>query len=84
MFKEQLVTLLPHSITPTLRLSRTAARLSSPKSCPKKPKLYVADRSSRPRILLRPAEPDYGGQERGTLHKQDVGEVGRTSTNYQS
>jgi hypothetical protein len=34
---------------------------------PTKPKLYSADRSSRPR-------------KRGALHNQDVGEVGRTTT----
>jgi hypothetical protein len=47
--------------------SRTAARLSSPKSCPTKPALYDADRSRRPR-------------KPGTLHNQDFGEVGRTGT----
>jgi hypothetical protein len=36
-------------------------------ACPTKPKLYIADRSSRPR-------------KRGTLHSQDAGEVGRTTT----
>ena len=36
-------------------------------ACPTKPKLYSAGRSSRPR-------------KRGTLHNQDAGEVGRTST----
>ena len=61
-----------YSNTPTLhhsagQNSRTAIRLASPKSCPTEPKLYSADRSSRPR-------------KRGALHNQDVGEVGRTST----
>ena len=59
-------------ISPTLHYSarqksRTAARLSSPKSCPTKPKLYSADCSSRPR-------------KRGTLHSQDAREVERTRT----
>jgi hypothetical protein len=47
--------------TPSLRVadSRTA--------CPTKPKLCIADRSSRPR-------------KRGALHNQDMGEVGRTRT----
>ena len=45
--------------------SKTATRLSSPKSCPTKPELYNADRSTRPR-------------KRGTLQNQNVGEVGRT------
>ena len=36
-------------------------------ACPTKPKLYIADRSSRPR-------------KRGALHNQNVGEVGTTST----
>ena len=53
-----------HSVCPD---SRTATRLSSPKSCPTKPKLCSADRSSRPR-------------KRGTLHNQDFGEVGRPRT----
>jgi len=39
--------------------------------------------TSRPRILLRPAEPDYGGQERGALHNADVGEVGSMRTKYE-
>jgi hypothetical protein len=47
--------------------SRTATQLSSPKSCPTKPKLYITNRSDRPR-------------KRGALHKTDVGEVGRTTT----
>jgi hypothetical protein len=40
-------------------------------ACPTKPNVGIADRSSRPR-------------KRGTLHNQDAGEVGRTSTNYES
>jgi hypothetical protein len=55
---------LLHSALPD---STTATRLSSPKSCPTKPKLYSADRSSRPR-------------KRGALHDQDVGDVGSTRT----
>ena len=50
------------SNSPTLR---HAARPNSRTACPTKPKLYSADRSNRPR-------------KRGTLHKQDVGEVGST------
>jgi hypothetical protein len=45
---------------------KVATRLSSPKSCPTKPKLCIVDRSCRPR-------------KRGALHNQDLGEVGRTS-----
>jgi len=41
--------------------------LESRTACPTKPKLYGADRSSRPR-------------KRGALQKKDVGEVGRTTT----
>jgi hypothetical protein len=48
---------------PTRQDSRTA--------CPTKPKLYSADRSSRPRKL-------------GTLHNQDAGEVGTTRTRTKS
>jgi F1F0 ATPase subunit 2 len=57
------------SITPPppLARTRTATRLSSPKSCPTKPKLYIADHSSRPR-------------KRGTLHDHEAGEVGTTSS----
>jgi hypothetical protein len=49
---------LHYSTTPSLRRSSTA--------CPTKPKVYIADRSSRPR-------------KRGALHDHIVGEVGRTS-----
>jgi hypothetical protein len=52
---------------PARQDSRTATRLSSPKSCPTKPKLHIVDCSSRPR-------------KRGAPHNQDVGEVGRTTT----
>jgi hypothetical protein len=44
-----------------------SARNDSRTACPAKPKLYSADRSSRPR-------------KRGALHSQNVGEVGRTRT----
>jgi hypothetical protein len=64
---EEYIATFPHQFTsPPLPLSRRATRLSSPQSCQTKPKLYSADRSS-------------GRRERGTLHNQDVGEVGRTS-----
>jgi hypothetical protein len=53
-----------YSNTPALHYS---AWPDSRTACPTEPKLYSADRSSRPR-------------KRGALHNQDVGEVGRTST----
>jgi hypothetical protein len=53
-----------YSDTPVLQHS---ARKKSRTARPTKPKLYSADRSSRPR-------------KRGALHNQDVGEVGRTTT----
>jgi hypothetical protein len=52
------------SKSPKLRYS---VRLQSTTACPTEPKLYSADRSSRPR-------------KRGTVRKKDVGEVGRTRT----
>jgi hypothetical protein len=53
-----------YSKTPSLHHS---VRKDSRTARPTKPKLYSADRSSRPR-------------KRGALHNQDVGEVGRTTT----
>ena len=45
---------------------RAANTKKSSTACPTKPELHVADRSSRPR-------------KRDALHKNDVGEVGRTT-----
>src|SRR5215469_10374851 len=53
-----------YSNTPRLQHS---GRPDSRTACPTKPKLYSADRPSRPR-------------KRGTLQKKDVGEVGRRTT----
>ena len=60
-----------YSNTPALRHStrpdsRTAARLSSPKSCPTKPTLYIATRSRSASQARRAPQ-------------QNVGEVGRTT-----
>jgi hypothetical protein len=57
-----------YSNTPALHYS---ARQNPMTACPRKPKLYSADRSSRPR-------------KRGALHNQNVGEVGRTRTKHRT
>jgi hypothetical protein len=51
---------------------RTAARLSSPKSCPTKPKLYIVDRSSRPRP---PAAGRRAPRQGGWRRRKDENEA---------
>ena len=64
--------ILTQCSTPKFQCSNTpalhhSAGQDSRTACPTKPRLYSADRSSRPR-------------KRGALHNQNVGEVGRTRT----
>jgi hypothetical protein len=68
MFEEHMATVPDQFINLPLLLSTTATRLSSPKSCPTKPKL-----SAMPTTQV-------GLASEATLHNQDASAVGRTMT----